>query len=107
MPNEISDAIHTLVNWTEDEAKAFVAAIDKEWVQVRPDVVSVGKTLASQVMTAAVAYFSGGASITQAVASIIAQLPAEAKALEHIAITLLGLAVTKLHNDAKATQSAA
>lgn len=107
MPNELSDAIHAVVNWTEDEAKAFVAAIDHEWVQVRPEVVSIGKSLASEVMTAAVAYFTGGATLAQAIASVVEQLPAELKDLEHVIVTLFGLAVTKLKADSDAAAQAA
>jgi len=102
MPNDASDIIHSAEHWVEDEIKAFVAAVDREWVVVRPDAITIGKTTASIIMTAAVAYFTGGATASQAIASIIDQLPAELKAIEHVAVTLFGLAVA----DMKAKQAA-
>lgn len=107
MPNEISDAFHNVEHWVEGEAEKFAAAVDREWVQVRPDVINIGKTVASQVMTAAVAYFTGGANMSQAIASVVSQLPAELKSLEHVAVTLFGLAVTDLQSKATTPPAAA
>ena len=102
MPNEISDAFHHAEDWVKGEFDKFVAAVDHEWVLVRPDVISIGKSLASEIMAAATVYFTGGASIGDAIKSFTDQLPAELAALEHVAVTLFGLAVTKLQNDAQA-----
>jgi len=102
MPNEVSDIFHNAEHWLEGEAEKFVAAVDHEWVLVRPDVITIGKSLASEIMAAATVYFTGGASIGDAIKSFTDQLPAELAALEHVAVTLFGLAVTKLQNDAQA-----
>jgi hypothetical protein len=100
MPNEVSDTIHNIehaiVSWAEGEAIAFKGAIKREWILVEPDILSLSKTIASQVMVAALAYFSGGATMSQAVASVTSQLPAELKSIEHIIVVTFGLAVADL-----------
>lgn len=106
MPNDLSDALHDLEHKVGHALsvweKSFVAAVRAELGQVEPDLLALGASFASETLAAAQLVASGGATLPQALQSILPQIPSELQHLGHIAMTLLGLAVQKQINDAKA-----
>ena len=110
MPNEISDEFHKIENTIgralNDWEKSFVSAVKAEFGQIEPDLVALGMTVSSEIMTAAGAVYTGGATLPQALEVVVQQLPEELAHLGHIVTTLLGLAVHKMQADASAEKSA-
>lgn len=71
-------------------------ALDAEFTALKPQVLGLGETMLSQVWTAAETYLGSGGSITDAIAALVAQLPADLQALEHLVASAFGAAVQSI-----------
>jgi hypothetical protein len=77
-------------------------AIKAEFAVLEPQVLGLGETVLGQVWTAAQTYLASGGSATSAVAAVIAQLPADLQALEHLVMAAFGGAVQGIQASAVA-----
>lgn len=59
-------------------------AIKAEFDGLAPQILGLGETVLGQVWTAASTYLATGGNAADAIASVVAQLPADLKALEHL-----------------------
>lgn len=113
MTSTISQAaqkIETALAFLETEASDFITqtvepAVDAEFDIIKPQILALGETVLSQVWTAALTYLTTGGSAGAAVASIVAQLPADLQALEHLVMAAFAGAVQSI--SAKAAGTAA
>lgn len=90
------------------EASNFVfntiePAIEAEFSALKPQILALGETVLSQVWTAAFTYLTTGGSAGAAVASVVAQLPADLQALEHLVMAAFAGAVQSISAKASGT----
>lgn len=76
---------------------------EEAWAIVKPEVIALGATVLSQVEQAAETFVTSGGNFTDALASIVGQLPADLKAGEAIIANVLSASIVK----AQATATAA
>ena len=100
LSNTFHDIEHAIGRTLSDWETKFIGAVRSEFSQVEPDLLALGESFASEVIVAAGVVASGGGTLSQALESILPQIPSELSHLGHIAMTLLGLAVQKMANDA-------
>jgi hypothetical protein len=93
--------------WLESEKTAIENALEAEWTSLKPQVLNLGQTILGQVWQAASTYVSTGGNYADALASIVAQVPADIAAAEHIIATALSGAVQSLTTATPATPPAA
>jgi hypothetical protein len=74
--------IQELETWGETELAAAEAALDAAWVSLKPQILALGQTVLGQVLTAAETFVETGGNYADAIAVVVAQLPADAKNLE-------------------------
>lgn len=78
-------------------------ALDAEWAALKPQILGLGETVLSQVWTAAETYLAAGGPLnpgaaSQAVASLIVQLPTDLQALEHLIMAAFSGAVQSIQS---------
>lgn len=63
---------------------AVVAELEADWAELKPAIMALSKTIEGQVLTAATALVQNptGVGFAEALASIVGQLPADAKMIE-------------------------
>jgi hypothetical protein len=71
-------------------------AVKAEFDAVLPQVLGLGETVLAQVWQAAGTYLATGGSAADAVASVVAQLPADLQALEHLVMAAFAGAVQSI-----------
>lgn len=84
--------------------EAYLATIGKDievdleaaWAELKPAIGALGKTILGQILTAAETYVTSGGNFADFLASIVGQLPGDAKALESIIAGALSAQVAKL-----------
>lgn len=96
----------------ETEASDFIQqtvepAIKAELTTLGPQILGLGETVLGQVWTAAETYLSSGGSASAAIASVVAQLPADLAALEHLVAGAFAGAVQSITSKAATTPPAA
>lgn len=83
-----------------------VADLKDGWNELEPAAAALGKTILGQILTAGEAYITSGGNFADFLASIMSQLPADAKAIESIIAGALSAQVAKLQAAAPATPAA-
>lgn len=86
------------------KVEAYLATVEKDvaadleaaWAELKPAVLALGKTVLGQILTAAETYVATGGNFADALASIVTQLPGDAKQLESIIAGALAAQVAKL-----------
>ena len=71
-------------------------AIKNEFDALAPQVLGLGQTVLAQVWTAAETYLTSGGNASAAIASVVAQLPADLAALEHLVAAAFAGAVQSI-----------
>jgi hypothetical protein len=92
----MTSTVDQIITDITDDVEAF---FDDAWADLKPLLVALGQTLLSQVATAAGSVASGSATYTQALASLVAQLPADALVAEKDVAAALAAAITALASD--------
>ena len=90
--------------------EAYLGTIEKEvvldletaWAELKPAIEALGKTILGQVLTAAETYVTSGGNFADFIASIVTQVPGDAKAIESIIAGALSAQVAKLQAAAPA-----
>ena len=74
------------------------AALEADWAELKPAIIALSKTVESQVIVAAEALIQNPTTVgfTEALASVVAQLPADAKIIETAVAGLLATKVSGL-----------
>ena len=93
MTTTIQQGINKFEDWVKNTLEP---ALDAEWLAVKPQVISLGETVLSQVWQAALVYVTSGGDYVAALASITAQVPADLAAAEHIVAAALSTAIANL-----------
>ena len=88
--------IRNLEAWAVGEFHTLESALEAEWQAIKPEIISLGQTVLSQVWQAAIVFVTSGGNYPAALASITAQLPADLAGAEHIAAAALSAAITNL-----------
>ena len=109
---QIVQKIEAALQKLETEIVGFVKdtvepAIEDEYAILKPQVLGLGETVLGQVWTAALAYLTSGGSASAAVASVVAQLPADLQALEHLVMAAFAGAVQSIQSKSAAPAPAA
>lgn len=81
-------------------------ALSAEFAALGPQVLGLGETVLGQVWTAAETYLTSGGNATAAVSAVIAQLPADLAALEHLVMAAFAGAVQSIQSKAVAAPAA-
>ena len=82
---KIEGALKALETDVSDFLKSTVEpAISAEFQALGPQILGLGETVLGQVWTAAETYLTSGGNASAAIASVVAQLPADLSALEHL-----------------------
>lgn len=95
--------IQALETWAEDELAVVEADLEAMWQNLKPEILALGKTVLSQVAQAAEEFVSTGGNITDAVAVIVAQLPADANVLQTAVAGAIATQVSSLSGAATIT----
>lgn len=82
-------------------------ALEAEWSVLKPQILGLGETVLAQVWTAAETYLAAGGPLnagagSAAVASVVAQLPADLQALEHLVMAAFAGAVQSIQSKSAA-----
>jgi hypothetical protein len=98
--------IEAAVKTLEHEFAGFLKdtvepAIEAEWTALKPQVLGLGQTVLGQVWTAAETYLVSGGPLNpgaaaNAVGAVVAQLPADLQALEHLVMAAFAGAVQSI-----------
>ncbi len=81
-------------------------AIKNEFDAIAPQVLGLGETVLGQVWTAAETYLGSGGNAAAAIASVVAQLPADIAALEHLVAAAFAGAVQSIASKPPAATTA-
>lgn len=94
MPNLVQD----VESFFSKAVSTIEADLEAGWTELKPAIMALGSTVLSQVGTAAVSLVQNPTTVgfTDALASIIGQLPADAKVLETAVAGALSAQVAKL-----------
>ena len=92
----------TIIARVESDIEAWA---DEAWAVVKPQITALGLTVLSQVEAAAETFVTSGGNFADALASVVGQLPGDAKALETIVANVLS--ATNVKTQAAATAATA
>ena len=104
---KIEAALKALETEASDFLKGTVEpAISAEFSAIGPQILGLGETVLGQVWTAAETYLTSGGSAASAIASVVAQLPADLAALEHLVAGAFAGAVQSISSKAASAPAA-
>ena len=92
----MTTALQKVQNYLSTIETDVAADLKAAWAELEPAVEALGKTILGQILTAAETYVASGGNFADALASIIGQLPGDAKALESIVAGALSAQIAKL-----------
>lgn len=90
----MTKTIVQIEDWVIEELKAAEVKLEEDFMVAKPFLLSLGKTILGEIETAGIAYLTGGATFSEALASVVDQLPAELKDLEGAVGAALGIHIT-------------
>src|SRR5579862_7070032 len=93
----------TIVARLEADIEAWA---EEAWAAVKPNIKALGLTVLSQIETAAVTFVTSGGNFADALASVVGQLPGDAKALEAIVANVLSAQIIQTKAAATAATAA-
>lgn len=79
---------------------------EEAWAVIKPQIKALGLTVLSQAETAAETFVTSGGNFADALASVVGQLPGDAKALEAIVANVLSAQIVKTQAAATAATAA-